>query len=157
MEQTATFLRGIAQRLGQPGIAQIVADPGIREAVRVTVQHSRSAYAAVVATLIAPRNDDVRAQFVYQGHFGHQPLTRTISIYTFETFDAQLRATGFDRLRDETDISLTSDLWMIERGAARFAKSVILSPSTAHQPYAALVAQVRAFLPEIDRRLDFKG
>ncbi|HRL11416.1 MAG TPA: hypothetical protein PKX07_06030 [Aggregatilineales bacterium] len=157
MEQTATFLRGIALRLGQPGIAQIVADPGIREVVRVTVQYRRSAYAAVVATLIAPRRDDIRAQFVYQGHFGHRPLTRTISAYAFETFDAQLRATGFDRLHDEADISLNSDLWMIERGAARFTKSVVLSPSTALQPYAALVAQVRAFLPEIDRRLEFKG
>jgi hypothetical protein len=157
MELTATFLRGIALRLGQPAIAQIVADPGIREAVRVTVQHSRSAYAAIVATLIAPRGGDVRAQFVYQGHFGHQPLTRTINAYAFETFDAQIRATGFDRLHDEADISLTSDLWMIERGAARFNKSVILSPTTAHQPYAALVAQVRAFLPEVDRRLEFKG
>lgn len=157
MEQTATFLRGIALRLGQPGIAQIVADPGIREAVRITVQHSRSAYAAVIATLIAPRRDDIRAQFVYQGHFGHKPLTRTISAYAFDAFDAQLRATGFDRLRDEADISLTSDLWMIERGAGHFAKSVILSPSSTHQPYATLVEQVRAFLPEVDRRLEFKG
>lgn len=157
MEQTATFLRGIALRLGQPGIAQIVADPGIREAVRVTVQHSRSAYAAVVATLIAPRRDEIRAQFVYQGHFGHRPLTRTISTLLFEQFDAQMRANGFDRLPDEADISLNSDLWMIERGAARFTKSVILSPSTTHQPYAALAAHVRAFLPEVDRRLEYKG
>jgi hypothetical protein len=157
MEQMATFLRSIAVRLGQPGLAQIVADPGMREVIRITVQYSRSSYSAVVATLIAPRTGGVQSQIVYQGHFDHKPMTRQIDVYRFETFAAQLRATGFDRLADEPNLSLTSDLWMIERGAARFTKGVILAPSSTTPPYATLVTQVRQFLPEIDRRLKFKG
>lgn len=153
-EGFAGLLRLNAERAGLAKVSAIASRAGVREVYRVTVEYDRVRYASVVVTLTCRGMDDIEAGAVYLGHFGNRPLLRRISSEQYESFTVAMRQTGFDRLPDQPGIPFYgADLWLVERAAGSFSKSVIIQPERAADAYAQVVALVRASLPEVARQL----
>jgi hypothetical protein len=71
-----------------------------------------------------------------------------------QSFVRTLQKTGFDRLPDQPDAPYFGvDLWLVERAAGNFVKSVIIAPSKVRPPYTAVVNAIDGYLPEALREI----
>ena len=86
--------------------------------------------------------------------FGGKPLVYNVTTQRYEHFVATLNAVRFDQLDDQPALPpYGADLWLLERAAGSFTKSVVLAPDRAEGTHATLVAAVRADLPEALREV----
>lgn len=154
MDQIAGLLRNVAVRTGLPTVKHIAAQPITKAVYRITVQYDRMRAADVVATLRCSTTGDVVLEVVYAGHFDNRPIIRQMSQNDYEAFANRLTTLKFDKMSDQPDIPLFGvDLWLVERAAGAFIKSVILAPHTARGDYAQIVQTVRQYLPECVREV----
>lgn len=157
MEPSATFLRRIAERLGQPPLSKLIGQPLLREAIRVTVLYGAPNIAAVIATVMHIRGSAPELSVVYQGHFDQRPVRRMLTEQSFEELSVGLRALKFDQLKDEPDLMPSSNLWLVERGAGGYTKSLILSPQTTRPDYQKIIGHINQLIPEVSRQLPLRG
>jgi hypothetical protein len=158
VEQHAYLLRRISERMGVPPLKTVAMLPGTRTAFRVSIHYEDQRASDCVLTLRRWGADEVALDVVYQGHFDHKPITRRLSPDSYDEFTAALTRLHFDRLPDQPNIAFFGvDLWMVERAAGSFIKSVILAPQTAVGDYAALIALIRKNLPEAVRQIPPRG
>jgi hypothetical protein len=154
MEQIAGLLRDIAARAGVERVRQVALRPGVKAVYRVTIQYDRMRAADTVATLISRNTGEALLEVVYLGHFGNRPITRQLSARQVEDFAVTLSALAFDKLPDQPNIPFYGvDVWLVERGAGGFVKSVLVAPAVAKDAHAGLVECVRAALPEAVREI----
>jgi hypothetical protein len=154
MEQHAYLLRSISVRMGVPPLKTVALLAGIKSAFRVTVHYEDLRASDTVLTVRRWGVEDAMLEVVYQGHFGHKPITRRLSFDGYNDFAATLTELHFDRLPDQPDIPFFGvDLWMLERAAGSFIKSIILAPQTAQGDYVTLVRLIKTTFPEIVREI----
>lgn len=154
MEQYASLLRNVAARANLRTVKQIAAQPGTKAVYRVTVQYDHVRAADCAATLVCRLPEDVTLEVVYLGHFGNQPIVRRLSREVYETLTRDFNALNFDKLPDQPNIPFYGvDMWLVERGAAGFVKSVLVAPQVAERGYAQLVGIIGAALPEAVREI----
>jgi hypothetical protein len=85
----------------------------------------------------------------YVGAFQEKPLFHVIELDRYEAFMRALQKVRFDHLTDQPGLPAHGiDLWLVERAAGSFSKSIILSPKHAEGQYATIVDAVKTYLPE---------
>lgn len=153
-EYQAFTLRTIADQMGLKPLNQIALQPGVRAAYRLTIRYHDRRFQDSAATVI--RNGPVGAtlEVVYRGLFEEKPMTFKIEQEGFEGFTAALQSMGFDNLSDQPGIPAHGvDLWLLERAAGSFHKSVVIAPELTSNVYAKLVYLVGKSLPEAVREV----
>lgn len=154
MEQYASLLRNVAARANLRTVKQIAAQPGTKAVYRVTVQYDRMRAADSVTTVICRSPEEVTLEVVYLGHFDNRPIVRRLNLDAYEKLTKDFNALNFDKLPDQPNIPFYGvDMWMVERGAAGFVKSVLVVPQVAERGYAQLVSIISAALPEAVREI----
>ncbi|MCB9453455.1 MAG: hypothetical protein H6672_18650 [Anaerolineaceae bacterium] len=149
MDYQAYLLRVIADELGLKQAEDIARQPGMRAVYRLTIRYHDNRSFDSVATLSRYVTDLPRLEIAYQELFNHKPLTLDIEQVRFDAFAGALLKLRFDHTADQPNIPAYGvDLWMLERAAGGFAKSIILAPKLAQGIHAELVAAVQEHLPE---------
>jgi hypothetical protein len=153
MEYKASALFAVADQLGLPILKHRARGAGVKALYRVTVRYDNRRAADSVATLTAMTVGDAPVlEVIYRGLFEQKPLTFPVEPRRYEAFISTLDTLHFDRLPDQPGIpSYGADLWLLERAAGSFSRSVVLAPDRATGVYASLVALIRARLPEAVR------
>jgi len=148
-------LRLIALRLAVPELESVAREATVIEAYRLTIHYHDARHSDQVATLTRRRNEQTahlnvayrKAEKPFAFDF-RLPLERVTALA------AGLRQLGFDGLDDMPNIPwFGADLWLLERAAGSYHHDLILAPSTATGPYAALAALVSEQLPQAVRAL----
>lgn len=153
-ERLAYALRAIAERAHLPMVRHLALKPGVRSVMRVTVYHHHRTAHDSVATLCRSSLEAPELSIVHEGVFFPRPLTHPIPMERVEVVMGDLQRLHFDHLLDQPGLPLYGlDLWMVERAAGAFVKSVILSPQTADGPYAGIAAAIKSYLPEALREI----
>jgi hypothetical protein len=148
VENQAAILRSIAQHAGQPLLRAVAGGAGVQAAYRVSLHYHDRRARDSVATLVFSRLNGAQLTVVFLGALAHKPLTHPLAPSRYEAFVRALQMLRFDHLPDQPDIPLRNlDLWMIERAAGGYTKSVILAPDLARGTYALLIDTVREYLP----------
>jgi hypothetical protein len=149
MDYLASMLKTMADQVGLMPLNKVALQPGIKSSYRLTVRyHDLRAYDSV-ATLTQRSADGATLEVVYRGLFRHKPVTFQIEQSRFEAFLLSLQKAQFDHLADQPHIPPHGvDLWLLERAAGSFYKSVIIAPELTAHIYARLVFEMNAHLPE---------
>ncbi|MBC8170810.1 MAG: hypothetical protein H7X77_04040 [Anaerolineae bacterium] len=154
MDQYIHLLHNLANRAGVPPLKQVALQPGMKTVWRVTVHYDRVATSHVIVTLKRFGYENVVVETVYPGHFGNQPITRSLQLADYERLTQALQQFDFDKLSDQPNIPFYGvDVWLVERAAGGFLKSVGFSPQSASGDHARLMALLRQYLPEVTREI----
>jgi hypothetical protein len=150
----APTLRAIIESVGVAALADIIRQPGVSAVYRLTVYHHDGRARDTVSTLIHAPVSGSRLETVVRLMFGGKPLVYNVLPRRYEHFVNRLNAANFDQLGDQPSLPpYGADLWLLERAAGSFNKSLILAPDRAEGVYASLVAAVRDHLPEALREV----
>jgi hypothetical protein len=153
LEYQAYLLRSIGDQMKLTPLPKVASQPGISAVYRLTVRYHDRRACDSAATLQRWR-DRMALEIVYRGRFDHKPLAITVQPTRYEAFVAALHKLHFDQLNDQQNLPTYGvDLWLLERAAGSFAKSLILSPELATDVHAALVQAVKTYLPETLREV----
>jgi hypothetical protein len=142
------LLRGIAERIGLPTVAQIALRPGVQAVYRITVHYHDGRACDSTATLLRTTATGIAFEVHFQNALEGKPLTPEIAPKRYEEFVTALQNIGFDRMGDQPDLPGASDLWLVERGAGTFVHSVVVAPELAKDAHTRLVNAVKNGLPE---------
>lgn len=155
MEHRADALRTIAARLILPPVRHITREPGVQAVYRVTIDYFDPSIPDSVATLIQRSNPaEMVLNIVYEGALSQKPLVHHLQTDRFQALTIALQTLHFDTLSDQPNIPFYStDIWLIERAAGSFVKSLITAPSLAQPPHRDLVEAIRTHLPEAVRQI----
>jgi hypothetical protein len=154
MEQQVAILRHLAARMRIPPLREVAKLPGIKEAYRMTVHYGAMRAPDSVSTLTIDRNLQPALTSVYLGFFDHKAITKRIALQQYEALRSGLIRYRFDHLTDQTNTPYYDvDLWLVERAANSFSKSVLIAPENAQDQHARIVELVRQHLPEAVREL----
>ncbi len=151
----APLLRAIAEALHLPPVTKLAKGAGVRAIYRVTISYYDGRACNSVATLIAGIGAP-RLEVAYQKALGENPLIKIIDADAFTHLEKALLHAKFDHMPDQPNLPdyNSVDLWMIERAAGTFTRSVIVAPaSAADYAQAAIIAAVRDYLPEALREI----
>lgn len=150
----ASILRGMIVDMALPPLSQLMRQPGLSAVYRFIMQRHDSQMRDSVATLLLYRLDRAQIEVAYRGALAGKTLVYPIDAARCEVFGRTLRQINFDRLSDQPEIPPYGvDLWMIERAAGSFQKSVILAPSLSEGHHYTLATAVRTYLPEALREI----
>ena len=152
----APSLRAIADAMRLESVSLLARRPGVQDVYRITVHYYDRRACDSVATLCKSITGGVTLDVVHRRALDHKPLTYRLDDARFRTFVAMIQRVRFDKLTDQPTLPVydSTDLWMIERAAGTFNKSVILAPSSADaEPYRMLVDAVRNSVPEALRQV----
>ena len=154
MEYQAYLLRLIGDQMKLPPLQKVALLPGISGVYRLTVRyHDRRAYDSVATARRFGRSQPT-LEIVYRGLFDHRPLALTLESARYEAFALALQKLRFDQLKDQPDLPTHgTDLWLLERAAGSFAKSLILAPELAKDSYTDLIEAIRTHIPEMLREV----
>jgi hypothetical protein len=154
-ESLAFMLRGIASAMNLPPVLQVARRATARGVFRITVHYHDNHAKSSVATLIRAIDPVSTLEVAYLGAFHHQPLTHLVSPARYDGFVLALEKLHFDQMKDQPSIPFYGvDLWLVERAAGTYHKSIIIAPGRAEGRHAALVESVRKYLPESLREVN---
>lgn len=147
-------MRALIEAMGVTPLADLIKRPGVSGVYRLTVFHHDGRAHDTVSTLVHGGTLGNRLETVVRLMFDGKPLVHQVTPRHFEQLVAALNKTGFDHLPDQPDIPPYGvDVWLLERAAGSFTRSVVLAPQGADGLYATLVAAIRANLPEALREV----
>jgi hypothetical protein len=154
MELTASMLRSTAEQAGLPALREVAKQPVVIAAYRLTIRYHDRRAADSVATLRRFGKGEVIVEVVYRGLFNHKPMVSRVEQERYEVLVSSLHNIHFDKMTDQLNIPTYGvDLWMIERAAGNFIKSVILAPELAANNHARLMEVIKTHLPEAVREV----
>jgi hypothetical protein len=154
MELIASQLRAIADQMKVPTTRQLAQSPGVSAIYRLTVRYHDRRAADSVATLRRIGKGEAKLEIVYRGLFNHKPVVISFDEGRYNAFTEALQKVHFDSLSDQQNIPPHGvDLWLLERAAGTFNKSVIIAPELTGSVYARLVYQIGSTLPEAVREV----
>lgn len=156
-EFLVSTLRAIADQMAIAPLTTVARVPGVQNAYRLTVRyHDRRCHDSV-ATILQSRTMGITLEIAYRGLAQHHPFNHVITPQAYAEFTTLVQRVNFDRLPDQPDITVHGlDVWLLERAAAMFYKSVIFSPDEAEGTYLRLVDGLRAHLPEAVRQVTLR-
>ncbi|NDJ60144.1 MAG: hypothetical protein GYB67_03415 [Chloroflexi bacterium] len=146
----APLLRAVAESLHLPKITAVAREPGMQAVYRITIHYYDRRFCDSVGTLRHKLTTGAALTMHYQRALSDKPLTHTLLPRRCQEWAHTLQRLRFDSLPDQPGLPDydATDLWLIERAAGSFTKSVIVAPDLATGGHADLVAAVRAHLPE---------
>ncbi len=145
------LLRSIPEELGLAPVGEVAQRPGVADVCRITVHYYDRRACDSVATVINARTSGASLETVYRRALGHKPLLHPLTEARYRAFFLALRAAGFDKLVDQDGLPAydSTDVWMIERAAGTFIRSVVVAPDIVKSaPHTALMTAVQTHLPE---------
>jgi hypothetical protein len=145
------LLRAISDEIGLLPIPVIAQQPGVSDACRITVHYYDRRACDSVATAVKRMADAAALEIVFRRALEHKPLAYPLDEGRFRALLAALKAGGFDKLADQPGLPAydSTDVWMVERAAGGFYKSVVVAPEIAGSPpHQAVIDAVRVHLPE---------
>lgn len=145
------LLRAIPDALGLVPLTAVALRPGVGEACRITVHYYDRRAPDSVATLLKGMPGGVTLEMVYRRALDHKALIYPLDEGRYRTFVTAIKTMGFDKLTDQSGLPAydSTDVWMIERAAGAFYKSVVVAPNIAPSaPHSTLIDAVRLHLPE---------
>jgi hypothetical protein len=147
-------MRALIEAIGVAPLADLIRRPGISGVYRLTVFHHDGRARDTVSTLFHGAAIGNQLETVVRLMFDGKPLVRQVLPQRFDHFVAALNKAGFDHLPDQPDIPPYGvDVWLLERAAGSFTKSVVLAPQRADGVYATLVAAIQTDLPDALREV----
>ena len=152
----APSLRAIADAMQLESVSLLVRRPGVQDVYRITVHYYDRRACDSVATLSKSITGGVTLDVVHRRALDHKPLTYRVDDARLRAFVAMIQRVRFDKLTDQPNLPVydSTDLWLIERAAGTFRKSVIVAPANADaDPYKMLVEAVRNYMPEALRQV----
>ena len=154
MEYLASTLLAIADQMKLKPVEKLALQPGVRAVYRLTIRyHDRRARDAV-ATVTRSGVDGIQVEVVFRKLFEDKPLVFEMRQVDYERMVAGFEQVHFDKLNDQANIpSYGVDLWMWERAAGTFHRSVIFSLEAATGVYERLRALAYSYLPEAVREV----
>jgi hypothetical protein len=154
MELIASMLRSTADQAGVAPLREIAKQPFVSAAYRLIIRYHDRRAADSIATLRRIGRGEVLLEVVYRALFNHKPLAFRVEQERYDALVASLHSIRFDAMKDQLNIPTHGvDLWMIERAAGNFVKSVILAPELATDTHARLMEVVKVHLPEAVREV----
>lgn len=155
MEYLASLLMGIIDQMKLTPLTKLALQPGVRAVYRLTIRyHDRRAIDSV-ATVVRTSGNGATLEVVFRGRFDQKPLRFLVSQADYEGLTFGFQKVNFDKLGDQADLKpYGEDLWLWERAAGTFHKSVLLAPSDADGAYWQLVRLAWTHLPEAVRVVD---
>ncbi|MBE2185068.1 MAG: hypothetical protein IAE89_16680 [Anaerolineae bacterium] len=149
----APALRALAERLGLPTVAQLARTPGASAIYRVTVHYHDRRAKDSVATLRKMGTGEIVIEAFFDRALNQKSLSHHVSRDQFDTFNAAILGTGFDRLDDQPDIPLYDvvDVWLVERAAGTFTHGILVAPKEAQDKHGQVVNAIRHGIPEMIR------
>lgn len=154
MEFLASTLRAIADQMQLMPIEKIALQAGVRAVYRLTIRYHDRRARDSVATLVRSAPEGARLEVVFRKLFEDKPLVFRVRQADYEGLTSGLQRVHFDKLDDQPGIPTYGvDLWMWERAAGTFYKSVIFAPELASGVYAGLVGLAQQHLAEAAREV----
>ncbi len=155
MEYLASMLTGIADQMKLIPLVKLAMQPGVRAAYRLSIRyHDRRAHDSV-ATVIRTSGTGAQGELVFRGLFAQKPLRFTVGQAQYEGLVTGFQQVNFDKLGDQPDLkSYGEDLWLWERAAGTFHKSVLLAPEKAEGVYWELIRLAWTHLEEAVRVIE---
>lgn len=149
-------MRDIAANVGLPFLRDVAKKPGVKAAFRVSLHYGdMRARDSVCAVTMRTVQVNAVIEAYYVGRFNSKPITRGMPPPAFGGWVSALNAVKFDRMHDQDGIMPYGvDLCMVERAAGGYEQGVIFVPSKADGAYAALLAAIRIYLPEVLREVE---
>ncbi len=147
-------LRAMIEAVGVDALHDIARRPGVRAVYRVAIHYHDGRARDSVGTVVVSATERPRLEVIYRVTFGGKPLVHIIDPTHLDAFTRLLQLVHFDKLDEQPNLPPYGvDLWMIERAAGSFSKSVIIAPAVAEYPYVALADAVRQNLPQVLREV----
>jgi hypothetical protein len=155
VEYLASLLTAIVEQMKLTPLEKLALQPGVRAVYRLTIRyHDRRAHDSV-ATVIRTGAVGATLEVVFRGRFDQKPLRFPVTQANYEGLVAGFHKVNFDKLGDQPKLmSYGQDLWMWERAAGTFHKSVLLAPEAADGVYWQLVRLAWTHLGEAVRLLE---
>jgi hypothetical protein len=155
LEYLASLLTNIVEQMKLTPLEKLALQPGVRAVYRLTIRyHDRRAHDSV-ATLVRTSANGATLEIVFRGRFDQKPLSSKVTQADYEGLVAGFQKVNFDKLGDQPKLmSYGEDLWMWERAAGTFHKSVLLAPEGAEGVYWQLVRLAWTHLGEAVRVLE---
>ena len=149
------MLTAIVEQMKLAPLERRALQPGVRAAYRLTIRyHDKRAHDSV-ATVIRTGAVGATLEVVFRGRFDQKPLRFPVTQADYEGLVAGFQKVNFDKLGDQPKLrSYGQDLWMWERAAGTFHKSVLLAPEGADDVYWQLVRLAWTHLGEAVRLLE---
>jgi len=142
------LLRSVSAQLHQMEIAQVALQPGVQSVYRVTCHYPHANLANSVATLVSSRTG-APTLTVTKDMPGTRVETYTFDPTRFHMLTSAFSTVRFDKLEDQPDIPAQGvTLWLVERAAGSFRKSVLLSPELAGGVHQDLIYRLHEVLPQ---------
>ncbi len=152
-ERMAFTLRAMIERVGVEPLRQLARLPAMRAVYRVAIYYHDRRARDMVATLCRTR-DEITLTLAYDGLFHLKSLVYPTPLARYEGFTLALQKLHFDKLNDQPRLpQYGADLWLVERAAGTFNKSVIVAPGSAEGAYHELVNIIQTHLPETQREV----
>lgn len=156
MAFTGSSLYEVADNLGAPHIKTVVKQAGVISVLRITAYYPERHARHSVATLVERHQNQRTMEIVYEGFYGHKPVTLTITRDDYEGLLDVLLQTKFKTLDYQPDVSYKDhSLWLIQQAYGTFLHNVIVSPDNPKLPYSAIVNAIDDYLHEAIREIPF--
>jgi hypothetical protein len=154
MEYLAYSLRTISERLRLQPVEAVALQPGVRAAYRLTIRYHDRRARDSVATVVRDGPSGARLEVAFQGAFAGKPFRFQVEQTDYDAFTQGLNKLGFDKLEDQRQIpSYGVDLWLFERAAGTFYKSVIVAPALAPTTHWQLIRLAYTHVAEAVREV----
>lgn len=143
------LLRSVSDHLRLPDLKKMAAEPGVQLVYRISCHTPGDpAPPDSVATVLSAVTQPPQLS-VYFHNDSARNFEDIIDKDRFQRFVAAMSTLKFDRLNDQPNIPAHGvPLWLVERAAGGFTKSVLLSPQTASGPHQTLIFRIHEFFPE---------
>lgn len=141
------LLRSISTQLKLPETAELALRPGVQSVYRVTCFYPDDHVPNSVATLL----NALAMPTVLQLHYEHATAPRELpaDAQQVKALATEFSSIKFDKLPDQPDIPVQGvTLWLIERAAGSFLKSVLVAPELAADTHLTLIHCLNDLLPQ---------
>lgn len=142
------LLRSLGVQFRQPETKQIALKPGVQSVYRVTCFYPDTHPPNSVATLVGSRAGDPTLTIVHE-NAPDIPMEAVLNPDEYRALGAVFSSLKFDKLDDQPGIPARgATLWLVERAAGSFIKSVLVAPELATGTYQTLVFRLHEHLPQ---------
>lgn len=142
------LLRSLSVEFKQPEVKQIALKPGVNAVYRVTCHYPEGQPPNSVATVVGSQAGKPTLTVVHE-NAPDAPTEFTLDANIYRALGGVFSASKFDKLDDQPDIPAQGvTLWLLERAAGSFVKSVLLAPELARDAHQTLVFRLHEYLPQ---------
>ncbi len=154
----ALIIYQLADELGFEELNRVAQAAGVMSVLQVSAYYSGRRIRHSVARVIESQSAAVEMQLVYEGFNHHKPLHLTLPKARLEKLVRALRQAKFDRLRDQSGLSMSArSLWLIQRASGGYSHGLIVAPDLPQMPWSALVNAIDDYLPQAIREVPFRN